>query len=191
MIFDRLLLIIFFVASAFTARAEQLSLPNTDQTSEPSIINTTIGAASSVSATTGITAASAPVIASTQNNFPITEAREHKVESQSPAPVREASIMLVLPEPEATEQQKDIWQRIRTGFAMNSSSKPLIARHERWYASQPEYVLRMTERARRYLYFITEEVERRGMPTEIALLPMIESAFNPEAYSPSRASGIW
>ncbi len=67
----------------------------------------------------------------------------------------------------------------------------LIAHYERYYASQPDYVSRMGERARRYLYFITEEVQKRGMPTEIALLPMIESAFNPEAYSGARASGIW
>jgi membrane-bound lytic murein transglycosylase D len=85
----------------------------------------------------------------------------------------------------------DLWVRIRHGFAMRDLDNPLVARHERWYASRPEYVARMTERARRYLYFIAGEVERRGMPSEIALLPMIESAFNPGAYSTARASGIW
>ena len=85
----------------------------------------------------------------------------------------------------------DLWVRIRVGFAMRDLNSPLIAKHEQWYANRPDYVARMTERARRYLYYITCEVERRGMPTEIALLPMIESAFNPGAYSTSRASGIW
>ncbi|MDD2915334.1 MAG: transglycosylase SLT domain-containing protein [Gallionella sp.] len=85
----------------------------------------------------------------------------------------------------------DLWERIRNGFAMRDLESPLIARHEKWYASRPEYVARMTDRAGRYLYYITGEVERRGMPSEIALLPMIESAFNPGAYSTSRASGIW
>lgn len=85
----------------------------------------------------------------------------------------------------------DLWQRIRNGFAMRELNSKLIARHERWYASKPEYMLRMTERAQRYLFFITEEVERRGMPAEIALLPMIESAFNPGANSVARASGLW
>lgn len=85
----------------------------------------------------------------------------------------------------------DLWQRIRGGFAMSELNSPLIAKHERWYADRPDYVMRMTERAGRYLYYITEEVERRGMPSEIALLPMIESAFNPGAYSTSSASGIW
>jgi membrane-bound lytic murein transglycosylase D len=87
--------------------------------------------------------------------------------------------------------QNDLWQRIRNGFAMHELDSPLIARHEQWYASRPDYVARMMERSQRYLYFITEEVEKRGMPTEIALLPMIESAFNPGAYSIGSASGIW
>jgi membrane-bound lytic murein transglycosylase D len=86
---------------------------------------------------------------------------------------------------------QDLWTRIRNGFAMRDLDSKLVTKHEKWYARHPDYVERMADRARRYLYFITEEVERRGMPTEIALLPMIESAFNPGAYSISRASGIW
>ena len=85
----------------------------------------------------------------------------------------------------------DLWQRIRSGYAMKDLNSPLIKRHEKWYASHPEYVLRMSERAQHYLYYIMEEVERRGMPTEIALLPVIESAFNPGANSIASASGIW
>ncbi len=67
----------------------------------------------------------------------------------------------------------------------------LVKTHESWYARNPEYVLRMSERARRYLFYIVDEVERRGMPSEIALLPIIESAFNPGANSVASASGIW
>lgn len=74
---------------------------------------------------------------------------------------------------------------------MREQDSKLIARFEQWYARKPDYVERMTERGKRYLYFIVEEVEKRGMPMEIALLPMIESAFNPGAYSTARASGIW
>ncbi len=87
--------------------------------------------------------------------------------------------------------QRNLWQRIRGGYGMRELDTALVARHEHFFASQPEYVARMSDRARLYLYFIVSEVERRGMPTEIALLPMIESAFNPTAYSPSNASGIW
>lgn len=128
----------------------------------------------SLSIASATTAASSPAI---------TE-EIHQPASQLAAPVREATIMLV-------DQQNDLWQRIRDGFAMNESKSPLIKRHERWYASHPDYVLRMSERARRYLFFIVEEVERRGMPMEIALLPVIESAFNPGANSIASASGIW
>jgi len=85
----------------------------------------------------------------------------------------------------------DLWERIRSGFAMADLESPLVAARERWYASQPEYLKRMVERSKLYLYYIVEEVEKRGMPTEIALLPMVESAFNPMAYSRSHASGLW
>lgn len=132
------------------------------------------------------------------------------IQTQAPAPIREA--MFIAPEnvrqvpqeevpdeavgsspdPELTAlPEEDVWQRIRNGFGMNELNSPLIKRHEKWYASHPDYVLRMSERASRYLYYIVEEVERRGMPAEIALLPIIESAFNPGANSVARASGIW
>lgn len=95
-------------------------------------------------------------------------------------------------QPAATHrQQQDLWKRIRSGFAMRDMDSRRVKYYERWYAQRPEYVARMTERAHRYLYYITGEVEKRGMPTEIALLPMIESAFNPTANSVSNASGIW
>lgn len=85
----------------------------------------------------------------------------------------------------------DLWDRIRVGFAMADLDSPLVGVRERWYASQQEYLKRMVERSKLYLYYIVEELERRGMPTEIALLPMVESAFNPMAYSRSHASGLW
>jgi membrane-bound lytic murein transglycosylase D len=85
----------------------------------------------------------------------------------------------------------DLWQRIKNGYAMPDSSSALISRHENWYSSRPDYMRRMVERSQKYLFHIVEEVEKRGMPTEIALLPMIESAYNPNAYSRSSASGIW
>jgi len=68
---------------------------------------------------------------------------------------------------------------------------PLVAKWEQWYVARPDYVARMIDRSRRYLYYIVVEVEKRGMPLEIALLPMVESAFNPNAVSVARASGIW
>lgn len=85
----------------------------------------------------------------------------------------------------------DLWQRIRSGYALPALSSPYTQKHESWYATRPDYVARMVERSQKYLYHIVEEVEKRGMPSEIALLPMIESAYNPQAYSRSHAAGIW
>ncbi|MEK9825830.1 MAG: transglycosylase SLT domain-containing protein, partial [Methylotenera sp.] len=87
--------------------------------------------------------------------------------------------------------RNDLWQRIKNGYAIPDSTSPLTRTHESWYSSRPDYVRRMVERSQRYLFHVVEEVEKRGMPSEIALLPMIESAYNPKAYSTSRASGIW
>lgn len=87
--------------------------------------------------------------------------------------------------------EDDLWARIKDGYAMPDSVSPYTARQEKWYASNPDYVRRMIDRSQRYLFHIVEEVQKRNMPTEIALLPMIESGFNPQAYSRSRASGIW
>jgi membrane-bound lytic murein transglycosylase D len=85
----------------------------------------------------------------------------------------------------------DLWTHIRQGFMLDDLDTPLVKTAEDWYEARPDYVARMIERSRRYLYYIVVEVEKRNMPMEIVLLPMIESAYNPMAYSPSRASGIW
>jgi membrane-bound lytic murein transglycosylase D len=93
----------------------------------------------------------------------------------------------------AEASPNDVWQRIRNGFRVgeDASKNPLVAVHESWFAARPENVRRLAERSRPYLYHIVEELDRRAMPMEIALLPMIESAFNPKALSASAASGIW
>ena len=85
----------------------------------------------------------------------------------------------------------DLWDRIVRGYAIPDLDGPLVDKWERWYSDRPDYVARMVERSRRYLYHIVREIEARNMPLEIALLPMVESAFNPTALSVARASGIW
>jgi membrane-bound lytic murein transglycosylase D len=92
---------------------------------------------------------------------------------------------------EDAEASQDLWARIRRGFNLPPLESNLVQDHLRWYGSRPEYVQRMTERASRYLFHIVDEVERRQMPMELALLPFIESAFNPQAMSSARASGMW
>jgi membrane-bound lytic murein transglycosylase D len=85
----------------------------------------------------------------------------------------------------------DLWERIRRGFAMPDLQGELVTDREQWYASRPDYIQRMTERSSKYLFHIVEELERRNMPTELALLPYIESAFNPQAVSSAKAAGMW
>jgi membrane-bound lytic murein transglycosylase D len=85
----------------------------------------------------------------------------------------------------------DVWSRIRAGFRMQDLTGPLADEKTQWYARQPEYMQRMTERGSRYLYYIVEEIERRNMPMELALLPFVESAFNPVALSTAKAAGMW
>jgi membrane-bound lytic murein transglycosylase D len=92
---------------------------------------------------------------------------------------------------DAVAAQRDLWVRVRRGFAMPDIDTPLVRDREQWYATRPDYVQRMTERSSRYLFHVVEEIERRGMPTELALLPFIESAFNPQAMSTAKASGMW
>lgn len=89
------------------------------------------------------------------------------------------------------DARADLWKRVRRGFAMPDLDGDLVQRWEQWYAARPDYVERMTQRGARYLFHIVEEVQKRGLPTELALLPFIESAFNPQALSVARASGIW
>jgi membrane-bound lytic murein transglycosylase D len=85
----------------------------------------------------------------------------------------------------------DLWERIRKGYQMPDLDSQLVNDRTQWYAAKPDYLSRMTERSNKYLYHIVEELEARKMPTELALLPFIESAFNPQAVSSARASGMW
>ena len=89
------------------------------------------------------------------------------------------------------DPRRDLWERIRDGMRLPDLEGDLVRKWEQWYASRPEYVARMTERGSRYLFHIVEEVDRRGLPSELALLPFIESAFNPQAVSTARAAGMW
>lgn len=85
----------------------------------------------------------------------------------------------------------DIWARIRKGFTMPDLEGTLVDDRTQWYAARPDYMERMVGRSSRYLYHIVEELERRNMPTELALLPFVESAFNPQAESTAKAAGMW
>ena len=85
----------------------------------------------------------------------------------------------------------DLWDRIRRGYAMPDLDNALVHDREQWYVSRPDYIFRMTDRSKKYLFHVVEELELRNMPTELALLPFIESAFNPQAVSSAKAAGMW
>lgn len=86
---------------------------------------------------------------------------------------------------------RNVWDRIRNGFAMPSLRGPLVAERELWYSQRKDLVANISHKARRYLFHIVEEVEKRGMPMELALLPFVESGFEPGALSTAQAAGLW
>ena len=96
-----------------------------------------------------------------------------------------------VPKIDRTIPPDDLWERIRDGFAMPDLDNELVTEETAWYAARPEYLKRMFERSRLYLYHVVDALEKRHMPTELALLPMVESAYNPMAYSRAHASGLW
>lgn len=85
----------------------------------------------------------------------------------------------------------DLWDRIRDGFALEEREHKRIDQQLKWFAAHQEYLDRVAERARPYMHHIVETLEANDVPLEIALLPIVESAFKPFAYSHGRASGIW
>ena len=88
-------------------------------------------------------------------------------------------------------EQRDLLARLRGGFSWAAVADPAVAREVKWYAGHPQYMDRVLQRADLYLFHIVTELERRGMPAELALLPIVESAFDPFAYSHGRAAGLW
>ena len=89
-------------------------------------------------------------------------------------------------------KQLNLWTRIRNGLSLEHHLDQSRVQSEiRWYSKHPAYLDRVSDRASRYLHYIVEEIEKRGMPMELALLPIVESAYDPFAYSHGRASGLW
>jgi len=117
---------------------------------------------------------------------PVSELVDKIDDSQSVVSIPRDPALVLPPMP-----PNNLWDRIRRGFAMPDLETPLADNRTRWYANQGEYIDRMAQRSRKYLFHIVEEIERRGMPTELALLPFVESAFQPEALSTAKAAGLW
>lgn len=85
----------------------------------------------------------------------------------------------------------NLWVRIRNGFSLPYGQEARVKRQMHWYTEHPGYMMRTGKRAKPYLYYIVQQLDQRGMPTDLALLPIVESAYNPFAYSSSQASGLW
>lgn len=89
-------------------------------------------------------------------------------------------------------EETDMWNRLRAGFLLDHDvDNKRVKDQLNWYAKHPGYINRVVERGSRYLYHIVNETEKRGLPAEFALLPIVESAFDPFAYSHGRAAGLW
>jgi membrane-bound lytic murein transglycosylase D len=91
----------------------------------------------------------------------------------------------------AAKTPPNIWDRVRAGFALPNVDNPRIDRELTWYAGHQAYLNRAVERAQPYMHYIVDQLDANNIPMEIALLPIVESAFRPFAYSRDRASGIW
>ena len=85
----------------------------------------------------------------------------------------------------------DLWDRVRGRMALDNPNNPRVDGRVRALQAQPDYLTRLSRRAQPYLHMIVREIEQRGMPMELALLPEIESGYNPRALSPKAASGMW
>jgi membrane-bound lytic murein transglycosylase D len=88
-------------------------------------------------------------------------------------------------------QYSDLFDRMRAGFQLDDVDQRAVEAQANWYANHPDYLERAFGRAELYMYHIVAEIESRGMPLELALLPVVESAFEPFAYSRARAAGMW
>lgn len=112
-----------------------------------------------------------------------------------PFPDRNRSYLLEISEGEFSGTEaapiRNVWDRIRNGFALPPLKGPRVVERELWYAQRKELVANISQKARRYLFHIVEAVEKRGMPMELALLPIVESGFEPGALSTAQAAGLW
>jgi membrane-bound lytic murein transglycosylase D len=90
-----------------------------------------------------------------------------------------------------TIKQPELFARLRAGFQLDDVDEPAISSQVNWFANHPDFLERTWGRAGLWLYYIVGQLEQRKMPTELALLPVIESAFEPYAYSRARAAGLW
>ncbi len=177
------------VSVAVSAPVTQTAVAASATAQSPAVGATVAASGVASSPLAGVVAAG--VVAPAQSATPV---------ATNPAPVvpvtavtasKEPALIGVVSEVAAEAPPTDLWDRIRSGYSMDDLDDPLVAKWEKFYAERPDYLGRIVDRSGKYMFYIVTELERRGMPLEIALLPMIESAFNPVAHSSAKAAGIW
>jgi len=130
-----------------------------------------------------------------QLNKPVTqETTVSKLANSSlvePEPEIQLTECLAIEAPIDPESYWDAWQRVSGQLSLPVPDSRRIRAQKSWYVNHPSYLKRVSKRAEPYLYFIINELEKRNLPLELALLPIVESAYDPFAYSHGRASGMW
>ena len=191
---------IWLVASLLTWHGSAFSAGEFGSDFQFSMPSTVIEAAKPVVASPKPTAPTAPIAPSAVTSSVVNPlatvnvAPGPQVVHKPPTKILQSQVHVEAEQPIVVYKQTndvDLWARIRRGFMMNELASDLVGSQEQWYSSRPDYIERMTGRSSKYLYHIVEELERRNMPTELALLPFIESAFNPQAVSSAKAAGMW
>lgn len=101
-------------------------------------------------------------------------------------------LLLLLPlSSSAVAAQESLWKELISGFSIKARKDPKLVPHILWYKKNPEYLNRVLERARPFLYHIVKRIKKKNLPMELALMPAVESAFRAYAYSPGSAAGLW
>ena len=104
----------------------------------------------------------------------------------------EDAIFAIKTEDYSNEEIEDIWPRVRAGFTIaDTTNNPRLISELNWYAKHQRYIDRVITRASPFMHFVLDEAEKRNLPTELVLLPVVESAYQAFAYSHGRAAGIW
>lgn len=120
--------------------------------------------------------------------------QDQAVIATEPAVIHESSIPVASPPvtPPAQPANIDLWQRVRSGFQLDHEiNRRQVKQEIDWFVKHPDYIKRVADRARKHLHHIVEQLEQHNLPLEFALLPVVESAYDPFAYSHGRASGLW
>jgi membrane-bound lytic murein transglycosylase D len=182
------------MAVALLSLAGCAHAPSRSQASQPQLLNSSLGAWPVPAGTPAATPVAPPAAEALPGPAPAVPAADA---APTPPPSADATAASTTPGPTQVAgltpaQYADLFDRMRAGFRLeDESEQKAVGQQLRWYAANPEYLQRAFGRADLYLYQIVTELERRGMPLEIALLPVVESAFEPYAYSRARASGLW